>query len=64
MLVRREFSEEAVWRDTLGNSAQLYPLALHGFAIDAPEHYPAGSMLASNLGTYKSTVQRAGFWGK
>lgn len=48
-LVRSEFSEEATWRDVLGDSELLLCFATFG-AIDAPEYSPAGSMRSSNFG--------------
>lgn len=50
MLVRHEYSDEAVWRKALGNKALLYPFALHGLAIDAREYIPAGAMRPYTLG--------------
>lgn len=41
-LVRRGFSECEVWREALGNAAQLLWVASKGECIDAPDRIPTG----------------------
>jgi hypothetical protein len=56
-LTRREYSQEAVWRDT-GNFA-LHVFVIDG-PIDAPEYSPAGGMRATNYGPGMRYVHRPG----
>lgn len=44
-VVRKDFSEDSEWRDTLGNKEPLLAFATTGYCLDAPERIPAGSML-------------------
>lgn len=57
VLVRYGFSDENIWRDALGNTAQLFVCSIDG-PLDAPEHMPAGAM--KSCGTYPSRQQTAG----
>lgn len=50
MLVRHQYSEEAVWRETLGNSEPLYCFSIHGECLDAPENMPAVSTTGYTVG--------------
>lgn len=62
MLVRPEYSDEAVWRKALGNREPLYPFAIHGFSLDASEWIPAGSTRKYTVGnrsfSQQTTTQR------
>jgi hypothetical protein len=49
--VRREFSDEAVWRDALGNGEPLYVHSCTDTPPDAPEYLAAGSTLADDVCT-------------
>lgn len=40
--VRREFSEEAVWREALGNREPLLVFSVQSEALDAPDWIPTG----------------------
>lgn len=50
MIVRHAFSDEVVWRAALGNSEPLYPFALHGVCLEAPDNIPAGSTRGYTFG--------------
>ena len=43
LLVRKEFTQEAIWRDALGNSEPLLTHADYVDCLDAPHWIPAGS---------------------
>lgn len=59
-LVRPGFTQEAIWRDALGNSAPLLIAADTGECLDAPEYVPAGSMVSSRIAGYKAFATFAG----
>jgi hypothetical protein len=43
--LRKEFTQESVWRDVLGYSAPLLTHADETDCLDAPDYVPAGSSL-------------------
>ena len=47
-LVRGAYSQDAVWREALGNSARLRPFVTFECGIDAPEYLPTGSAKPDN----------------
>lgn len=48
--VRCAYSQDAEWRNVLGNTEPLYCFALHGYSLDAPENIPAGATKQSSVG--------------
>ena len=67
MNVRKGYTEECIWRKSLGNKELLYCFSLHGYSLDAPEHMPAGSTRSYTHGkdvcVENTTWQRPGFFG-
>lgn len=57
-LVRHDYSNEAVWRKALGNKEPLYPFAIHGEILDAPQRIPAGAHKSTIYGPQHVTVDR------
>lgn len=45
VLVRPEYSDESVWRETLGFHTSLYPFSTDG-PLDAPDWIPKGGLLS------------------
>jgi hypothetical protein len=57
-LVRCDYSQDAVWRPALGESAALYVFVTFECGIDAPDYSPAGSMKSSQHGAFQSSIFR------
>ena len=43
VMVRKGFTEEDIWRDTLGRKESLFVFVTYG-SLDAPDAWPGGSM--------------------
>jgi hypothetical protein len=55
--VRACFSDEAVWRETLGGAEPLHIFSMCG-SLDAPENMTAGGMRATGFGPMTVTSYR------
>lgn len=51
VLVRKDYSEESIWRDALGYSEPLHVWSTDG-AIDAPTRIPNGSHCQTKVDNY------------
>ena len=63
VLVREGYSEQDVWRDTLGRAVPLHVRSMAGGFLDAPEWIPAGAMRASPYGPHSLAVNRTPWVG-